>query len=63
MKIEFDPIADALYVELASGTVERSEAIKPGVVLDFDAAGNVLGLEVLYVSKRAATPGEQKAAA
>ena len=52
MKIAFDPIADALYVELADGDVEKTEEIKPGVMMDYDADGNVVGVEVLYVSKR-----------
>ncbi|MBZ0092402.1 MAG: DUF2283 domain-containing protein [Sulfuricellaceae bacterium] len=56
MKIEFDPIADALYLELASGEVEKTEEIKPGVIMDYDGDGNVIGVEVLYVSKRANQP-------
>ncbi len=52
MKIEFDPIADALYIELADGEVEKTEEIKPGMILDYDASGNVLGIEMLYISKR-----------
>lgn len=31
MKIEFDPIADALYIELAQGEIERTEEIEPGM--------------------------------
>lgn len=53
MKIEFDQAADALYVQLMEGDVEKTEEIKPGMILDYDANGNVLGVEVLYVSKRA----------
>lgn len=52
MKLEFDPIADALYLEISDHDVEESEEIKPGVILDYDAAGNVVGIEVLSVSKR-----------
>ena len=52
MKIEFDPEVDALYVQLADGDVETTEEIKPGVMLDYDDQGNILGLEVLNVSKR-----------
>jgi uncharacterized protein YuzE len=55
MKIEFDPIADALYVELSDSEVERSEEIGPGVILDYDAQANVVGVEVLSVSKRGKT--------
>lgn len=56
MKIEFDPIADALYLELAESEVEKTEEIKPGVMVDYDADGNIVGVEVLYVSKRAKQP-------
>jgi uncharacterized protein YuzE len=28
----------------------------PGVMLDFDDAGNVIGVEILYVSRRMARP-------
>ncbi|HEY4698549.1 MAG TPA: DUF2283 domain-containing protein [Gallionella sp.] len=56
MRIEFDQLADALYVHLAEGVVEKTEEIKPGMILDYDANGNVLGVEVLYVSKRAELP-------
>lgn len=52
MKIEFDPIADALYIELATGEVDSTKEIGPGVILDYDADGNVTGIEMLYISKR-----------
>jgi uncharacterized protein YuzE len=53
MKIEFDQSADALYVELAEGDIDRTEEVKPGIILDYDVDGNVLGVEMLYISKRA----------
>ncbi|MDD5329722.1 MAG: DUF2283 domain-containing protein [Sulfuricella sp.] len=53
MRIEFDPIADALCLELAEGYVEKTEEIKPGVILDYDLDGSVVGIEVLYIRKRA----------
>lgn len=56
MKIEFDPIADALYLELSDSEVEKTEEIKPGVMMDYDADGNIIGVEVLYISKRANQP-------
>jgi len=56
MKLEFDPAADAVYLEIADGAVESSEEIKPGVIIDYDAQGNVVGVEVLYVSKRQHEP-------
>jgi uncharacterized protein YuzE len=56
MRIEFDQAADALYVQLTEGEVEKTEEIKPGMILDYDASGNVLGVEILYVSKRVELP-------
>jgi len=56
MKIEFDPIADALYLELAEGEIDKSEEVRPGVLIDFDEDGNTLGIELLYVSKRQNLP-------
>lgn len=61
MKIEFDPIADALYIELADGNAERTEEIVPGVILDYDASGNVMGIEMLYIGKRENAPLEHAA--
>lgn len=61
MKLEFDPEADAVYLEITPADVERSEQIKPGVVIDYDIDGNVVGVEVLYVSKKAHAPLKQAA--
>lgn len=52
MKIEFDPITDALYIALSENDVERTEEIRPGVILDYDALGNIVGFEMLSVSKQ-----------
>ncbi|MFN9736482.1 MAG: DUF2283 domain-containing protein, partial [Microcystis sp.] len=32
--------------------VEESEAISPGVILDYDQAGNVIGIEILNASRK-----------
>jgi len=61
MKLEFDPEADALYLELSPADVDRSEEIRPGVVVDYDSAGEVVGIEVLHVGKRANQPLKQAA--
>ena len=58
MKIEYDPKADAMYIRLLVGTVAESNEVWPGVVFDFDAAGRVLGIEMLDVSKRTDNPRE-----
>ena len=58
MKIEYDPKADAMYIRLKTGTVADSDEVRPGVVLDFDAEGRVLGIEMLDVSLRTDNPRE-----
>jgi uncharacterized protein YuzE len=58
MKIEYDQQADAIYIRLKAGTVVESEEVRPGVVLDFDAEGKVLGIEMLDVSERTDNPRE-----
>ena len=58
MKIEYDPKADAMYIRLIAGTVVESDEVRPGVVFDLDAAGRVLGIEMLDVSQRTDNPRE-----
>jgi uncharacterized protein YuzE len=63
MKLEFDPQADALYLRLNDSKIAESEQVRQGIILDFDTAGNVIGVEVLDVSKRFSQPEPAKAAA
>ncbi len=58
MKIEYDPKADAMYIRLKAGIVAESDEVRPGVVLDFDAEGKVLGIEMLDVSLKTDNPRE-----
>lgn len=52
MNITFDPEADAMYVALTEKGVANSEEVESGVILDYDAEGQVVGVELLYLSKR-----------
>jgi uncharacterized protein YuzE len=63
MRIQYDPDVDALYVRLSDSKIIESEEVQPGIVLDFDEAGQVVGVEVLNVSKRETPPASLKAAA
>lgn len=62
MKFEYDPSADALYVRLGEAKILESEQVQPGIILDFDEAGKVVGIEVLSVSERSTQPGPLKRA-
>ncbi len=56
MKVTYDPEVDVLRILLGSGAVEESDEDKPGVVIDYDAAGNIVGLEILNASQRVENP-------
>ena len=58
MKIEYDPKADAMYIRLKSGAIAESDEIRPGLVIDFDEEGKVLGIEMSDVSLRTDNPRE-----
>ena len=63
MKLEFDPIADAAYLEFSSAEIEESKEIQPGIIADYDKDGHMVGIEILSVSKRDAKPLPLKKAA
>jgi len=52
MKLTIDREADALYHDLDEAPAAESEEISPGVILDYNAAGKVVGIEMLHLSKR-----------
>jgi len=54
VKLKVDKESDALYLRLDEAAVVESEEVQPGVVLDYDAADNVVGVEILNLSKRVA---------
>jgi uncharacterized protein YuzE len=54
MRLKLDRESDALYLRLDETAVVESEEVQPGVVLDYDAADNVVGVEILNLSKRVA---------
>jgi len=56
MKVCYDPEADALTVLLSDAAVAESDQDKPGVILDYDAFGNMVSFEILGASKRMANP-------
>jgi uncharacterized protein YuzE len=53
MKLTLDPEADALYLRLGDTPIVDSEEVRAGVILDYDSHDNVVGVEMLNLSKRA----------
>ena len=52
MKLTIDREADALYLDLDESLSFESHEIAPGVILDYNKEGKVVGIEMLYLSKR-----------
>ena len=53
MKLKVDREADALYLRLDDSKIVESEEVSPGVVLDYNENNQVVGIEILHISKRA----------
>ena len=55
MKLHIDKEADALYLRLDDSPIVESEEVAPGVVLDYNESNQVVGVEMLHLSKRSPT--------
>jgi uncharacterized protein YuzE len=53
MRLKVDHQADALYLTLSEAPASRSEEVSPGIIVDYDEQDRVVGIEMLYLSKRA----------
>lgn len=56
MKVVYDAEVDVLRILFSDAAIEESDEEKPGTILDYDQAGNIVGLEILDASKRIANP-------
>ena len=52
MKLHIDKDADTLYLRLDDSKIIESEEVSPGVVLDFNEHNQVVGVEMLHLSRR-----------
>jgi uncharacterized protein YuzE len=46
MKLNYFPDTDSLYIELAEQTSVESREVSEGVVIDYDASGNLVGIDI-----------------
>jgi uncharacterized protein YuzE len=56
MKVIYDPEVDVLRIFFSSAPIEESDEDKPGVIIDYDKEGNLIGLEILDASTRMENP-------
>ena len=56
MKVTYDSEVDVLRIILSDAPIEESDEEKPGVIIDFDKEGNIVGIEILDASERVTNP-------
>lgn len=56
MVIKYDKDIDVIYIKLSDNRVAESDEEKPGIILDYDESGNIVGIEVLEASRRINQP-------
>jgi uncharacterized protein YuzE len=55
MKLKIDRETDALYLRIDESPIAESEEVSPGVILDYNDKNEVVGIEILNLSKRSET--------
>jgi len=56
LKVTYDQQVDVLRILLSNAPVDESDEDRPGVIIDYDKDGNVVGIEILDASKRMENP-------
>jgi uncharacterized protein YuzE len=51
MKFHYYADTDSLYIDLSEKTSAESQEVAPGVVLDFDAKGDLVGIDIDHASR------------
>ena len=50
MKLEYDPQADAIYLRLKDAEIASTREVEDNLIVDLDASGRMIGIELLFVS-------------
>ena len=57
MKVHYDKIADAMYIRLRTGKIKGTVKVHDRLMVDVDAKGNTLGVELLDASRQLSDKG------
>jgi uncharacterized protein YuzE len=60
MRVRVDHGADAVYLNLTDRPIKDSEQVADGIIVDYDAKGRIVGVEILDASKRTDDPAALK---
>ncbi len=52
MKLNYYSDSDSLYIDLSERPSAESREISQGIVLDYDAEGNLVGIDIDYASRK-----------
>ncbi|MEL6352637.1 MAG: DUF2283 domain-containing protein [Cyanobacteria bacterium J06627_28] len=58
MKVIYDPDRDILQLSFNQQLVEETTQITPGLILDYDEDGHIIGIEIRQASRRVDNPQE-----
>lgn len=58
MKVNYDRETDTLTIIFSEAPIVESDEDKPGMILDYDAKGNLVSLEILDASSRVSVPSK-----
>jgi len=62
MKVRIDKEAGAVYIRLSDAPIKDSEEIKQGIILDYDDDNNLVGIEILHISRRVPSATQRETA-
>ncbi|MEB3757342.1 MAG: DUF2283 domain-containing protein [Desulfurococcales archaeon] len=51
-KVKYDRTADALYIRFKEDKIVDSDEPSPGIIVDYNENGEIVGIEILWFSKR-----------
>jgi uncharacterized protein YuzE len=56
MVVKYDKETDVIYIKLSDEKVKDSDESRPGVIIDYDNTGKVVGIEILQASHTVVQP-------